>query len=81
MTFEIVLQQSIQLIMLLLSKTKFPTVNGLQAVFGADFSGTVNFFSLDFRYGEIFLIASVLWSFKTGKFGIEESVFKTDGPC
>ena len=52
--------------MVLLSQTNYPTVNGLQAVFGADFSGTVEFLGLDLRFGEIFLIASVCWSFKTG---------------
>ena len=65
-TFELVPQQSIQLIMLLLSQTKYPTVSGLQAVFGKDFSGTVEFLGQDLRFGEIFLIASVCWSFKTG---------------
>ena len=64
--FELVPQQSIQLVMLLLSQTKHPTVNGLQAVFGADFSSTVEFLGLGLRFGEIFLIASVCWSFKTG---------------
>merc|ERR1719398_202338 len=39
--FELVPQQSIQLAMLLLSQTTYPAVSGLQAVFGADFSGTV----------------------------------------
>ena len=65
--FELVPQQSLQLVMLLLSMTKYPTVNGLQAVFSADFSGTVEFFGMDLQlFGEIFLIASVCWSFKTG---------------
>lgn len=64
--FELVPQQSIQLVMLLLSQTTYPAVSGLQAVFGADFSGTVEFLGLDLKFGEIFLIASVCWSFKTG---------------
>merc|ERR1719507_974955 len=64
--FELVPQQSIQLVMLLLSQTTYPTVNGLQTVFEADFSGTVDFLGLDLKFGEIFLIASVCWSFKTG---------------
>ena len=64
--FELVPQQSIQLVMLLLSQTNYPTVSGLQAVFGGNFSATVEFVGLDLRFGEFFLIASVCWSFKTG---------------
>ena len=64
--FELVPQQGIQLVMLLLSQTNYPTVNGLQTVFEADFSGTVEFLGLGLQFGEIFLIASVCWSFKTG---------------
>ena len=64
--FELVPQQSIQLVMLLLSQTTHPAVSGLQSVFGKDFSGTVDFLGLDLKFGEILLIGSVCWSFKTG---------------
>ena len=57
-------QQSIQLTMLLLSMTKYPVASGLQGIFGKDFSTIVNFLGLDL--GDILLLLSVSWSFKTG---------------
>ena len=39
--YELVPQQSIQLVMLLLSQTLYPTVHGLEAVFAVDYSDTV----------------------------------------
>merc|ERR550517_811453 len=61
-TFELVPQQSIQLVMLLLSQTTYPTVSGLQAVFGKRVPGSVQALGA----AEIFLALSVAWSFKTG---------------
>ena len=69
MALELVPQQSVQLLMLFLSQTKYPTVTGLQAVFGRDFSEQTSFLEnleLDWDFGTVFLVASVLWSFKTG---------------
>ena len=59
---ELVPQQSIQLVMLLLSLTNYPAVNGLQAVFGKKVPGTAKALGA----AETFLILSVAWSFKTG---------------
>merc|ERR1719471_2140693 len=76
--YELVPQQSIQLIMLLLSQTLYPTVHGLEAVFAVDYSDTVEAIDerlgglsgsvklLDLGFAVVFLIASVCWSFKTG---------------
>ena len=63
---ELVAQQSIQLTMLLLSRTRFPVATGLQGLFGKDFTSVVNFFGLDLDLGDVLLILSVCWSFKTG---------------
>merc|ERR1719242_348771 len=49
---ELVVQQSIQITMLLLSKTHYPVANGLQGIFKSD-------------SGDIMLMLSVCWSFKT----------------
>ena len=50
---ELVAQQSIQLTMLLLSRTKYPVATGLQELFSRD-------------VGDVMLLLSVSWSFKTG---------------
>merc|ERR1719209_1513006 len=52
--------------MLLLSRTRFPVATGLQGIFGKDFTSAVNFFGLDLDLGDVLLILSVCWSFKTG---------------
>ena len=39
---------------------------GLQGIFGKDFTSVVNFFGLDLDLGDVLLILSVCWSFKTG---------------
>merc|ERR1719264_1088359 len=49
---ELVVQQSIQLTMLLLSKTNYPVANGLQGIFKSD-------------SGDVLLMLSVCWSFKS----------------
>ena len=56
---ELVVQQSVQLTMLLLDLTKYPVTAGLQEVFGKDYSNYLNL-------GDILLLLSVSWSFKTG---------------
>ena len=50
---ELVAQQSIQLLMLLLSRAKYPVVTGLQQLFSQN-------------VGDVMLMLSVCWSFKTG---------------
>merc|ERR1719507_762437 len=60
--FELVPQQSIQLVMLLLSQTTYPAVSGLQSVFGEKVPGSVQALGA----AETFLSFSVAWSFKTG---------------
>jgi len=69
-SIEIVLQMGLQLTMLLLSTTSFPTHAGLQGVFGKDYTKQerilktqLGFESVDF--GEWLLIGSIIWSFKT----------------
>mgnify|MGYP003321875175 CR=1 FL=1 len=59
---ELVVQQSVQLTMLLLSLTKYPVTAGLQAIFGEDNSSVENYLNL----GDALLVMSVCWSFKTG---------------
>merc|ERR1719264_375771 len=49
---ELVVQQSIQLTMLLLSKTNYPVATGLQGIFKSD-------------SGDVLLMLSVCWSFKS----------------
>ena len=63
---ELVAQQSIQLSLLLLSLTRFPVATGLRGMFGKDFSTVVNFLGLDLDLGNVLLLLSVSWSFKTG---------------
>ncbi len=53
---ELVVQQSIQLTMLLLSRTKYPVASGLQRIFKSD-SGDAD--------ADVMLMLSVCWSFKT----------------
>ena len=71
-SFEIVLQMGLQLTMLLLSMTTFPTHAGLQGVFGKDYSKQENILRAQFGtgyesvdFGEWLLIGSIIWSFKT----------------
>ena len=71
-SFEIVLQMGLQLTMLLLSMTTFPTHAGLQGVFGKDYSKQENILRTQFGTGyesvdfsEWLLIGSIIWSFKT----------------
>ena len=59
---ELVLQMSIQLTMLLLSKTRFPVASGLQSIFGKDFSS----FGSSKTLRDTLLFLSVSWSLKTG---------------
>ena len=63
-SLELVAQQSIQLTMLLLSMTKYPVVTGLQGMFGKDYSNIDNYLGLN--VGDVLLLLSVSWSFKTG---------------
>ena len=86
-TFEIVVQQGIQLTMLGLSLTKYPLVSGLQGIFGkdsdidtsktnnavelalAEAQGQLSAYiddNLGLKLGDILLVLSVCWSFKTG---------------
>ena len=71
-SFEIVLQMGLQLTMLLLSMTTYPTHAGLQGVFGKDYSKQENVLRTQFGKGyesvdfsEWLLIGSIIWSFKT----------------
>ena len=59
---ELVVQQSVQLTMLLLSLTKYPVTAGLNNVFGKDYSSVENYLNL----GDALLVMSVCWSLKTG---------------
>merc|ERR1719458_459270 len=63
---ELVAQQSIQLSLLLLNLSRFPVETGLRGIFGRDFSTVVNFLGLDLDLGNLLLLLSVSWSFKTG---------------
>merc|ERR1719458_1381949 len=63
---ELVAQQSIQLSLLLLNLTRYPVETGLRGIFGKDFSTVVNFLGLDLDLGNVLLLLSVSWSFKTG---------------
>merc|ERR1719264_1762019 len=63
---ELVAQQSIQLSLLLLNLTRYPVETGLRGIFGKDFSTVVNFLGLDLNLGNLLLLLSVSWSFKTG---------------
>jgi hypothetical protein len=56
---EMILQLTIQNVMLLLSKTVSPTHSGLEAVFKEDSEKTW----LGFDFTQVFLVLSVLWSF------------------
>ena len=56
---ELLVQQSVQLTMVLLDLTKYPVTAGLQDVFGKDYSNYLNL-------GDVLLLLSVSWSFKTG---------------
>ena len=71
-SFEIVLQMGLQLTMLLLSMTTFPTHAGLQGVFGKDYSKQENILREQFgtvfenvNFSEWLLVGSIIWSFKT----------------
>ena len=57
--FEMVLQLTVQNVMLSLNHTVSPTHSGLEAVFRKDF----DWFGMNFSH--VFLIISVLWSFKS----------------
>ena len=59
---ELVVQQSIQLMMLMLSMTKYPVTAGLQDVFKEDLSSVESYRHL----GDVLLLLSVSWSFRTG---------------
>ena len=61
---ELLAQQSIQLTMLLLHMTRYPVATGLQGIFGKDYSNFENYLGLN--VGDILLLLSVSWSFKTG---------------
>ena len=71
-SFEIFLQMGLQLTMLLLSMTTFPTHAGLQGVFRRDYTKEENILRAhfgaeneSFDFGEWLLIGSIIWSFKT----------------
>jgi len=59
---ELVVQQSVQLTMLLLSSTNYPVTAGLEDVFGEDNS---NYLNLNLNPNAL-LVMSVCWSLKTG---------------
>ena len=59
---ELVVQQSVQLMMVLLSLTKYPVTAGLQELFAKDNSDLNSYLKL----GDVLLLLSVSWSFKTG---------------
>jgi len=59
---ELVMQMSIQFIMLLLSLSRFPVASGLQTIFGKDFSS----FGSSKTLRDTLLFLSVSWSLKTG---------------
>merc|ERR1719458_404933 len=63
---ELVAQQSIQLSLLLLNLSRFPVETGLRGIFGKDLSTVVDFLGLDLDLGNLLLLLSVSWSFKTG---------------
>ena len=60
--YEITVQVSLQLAMLLFSSTISPTHTGLEAVFKPSSYGWLG---LTEDFAQIFLVLSVLWSFKT----------------
>jgi len=61
---EVVMQMTIQLIMLLLSMTTIPAHSGFEAIFSKDFSKVEGLVGLQ-DFASIFLIISIAWSFKT----------------
>ena len=87
MSMELVVQQTIQLTMLILSTTQYPVATGLQGMFSKDFSNITSSIddNLDLKVrhlevqlssyakqhlgqnlGDILLLISVSWSFRTG---------------
>ena len=65
MSMEISLQMSLQAIMLLLNLTTTPIVGGFQSVFNEDFTTQTTLIG---NYTSTFLLASIMWSFRTSGF-------------